>query len=112
LCLPLGFEKLVLIDIMLYGGALLMEFVALVVLRVREPQLPRPFRAPGGTVGAALLGIGPTALIALAVVRAYGETAGPVNALGFGVGIGVAGVGAYLIARRTKKSPNQGQSTE
>jgi amino acid transporter len=101
LCLPLGFEKLVLIDIMLYGGALLMEFVALVVLRVREPQLPRPFRAPGGTVGAALLGIGPTALIALAVVRAYGETAGPVNALGFGVGIGVAGVGAYFIARRT-----------
>jgi amino acid transporter len=112
LCLPLGFEKLVLIDIMLYGGALLMEFVALVVLRVREPQLPRPFRAPGGTVGAALLGIGPTALIALAIVRSYGETAGPVNALGFGVGIGVAGVGAYLIARRTKKSPNQGQSTE
>jgi len=101
LCLPLGFEKLVLIDIMLYGGALLMEFVALVVLRVREPQLPRPFRAPGGTVGAALLGIGPTALIALAVVRSYGETAGPVNALGFGVGIGVAGVGAYFIARRT-----------
>jgi amino acid transporter len=99
LCLPLGFEKLVLIDIMLYGGALLMEFVALVVLRVREPQLPRPFRAPGGTVGAALLGIGPTALIALAVVRAYGETAGPVNALGFGVGIGVAGVGAYFLAR-------------
>jgi amino acid transporter len=112
LCLPLGFEKLVLIDIMLYGGALLMEFVALVVLRVREPQLPRPFRIPGGTVGAALLGIGPTALIALAVVRSYGETAGPVNALGFGVGIGVAGVGAYLIARRTKRSPNQGQSTE
>ena len=102
LCLPLGFEKLVLIDIMLYGVALLMEFVALVVLRVREPQLPRPFRAPGGTVGAALLGIGPTALIALAIVRSYGETAGPVNALGFGVGIGVAGVGAYFIARKTK----------
>jgi amino acid transporter len=112
LCLPLGFEKLVLIDIMLYGGALLLEFVALVVLRVREPQLPRPFRTPGGTVGAALLGIGPTALIALAVVRSYGETAGPVNALGFGVGIGVAGVGAYFLARRTKRSPNQGQSTE
>jgi hypothetical protein len=45
-CLPLGFERLVLIDIILYGVALLLEFVALVVLRVREPDLPRRFRAP------------------------------------------------------------------
>ena len=88
----------VLIDIMIYGIALLLEFVALVVLRVREPEMPRPFRVPGGTVGAALLALGPAALIGLAVVRAYGEQAGPMNALGFGGGIVVAGVVAYFIA--------------
>jgi amino acid transporter len=88
---------------MIYGVALLLEFVALVVLRVREPQMPRPFRVPGGTVGAALLAVGPAALIGLAIVRAYGETAGPVNALGFGAGIGVAGVGAYFVAKKTRQ---------
>ena len=35
-CLPLGFEKLVEIDILLYGGSLLLEFGALVALRVHE----------------------------------------------------------------------------
>jgi amino acid transporter len=111
LCLPLGFEKLVLIDIMIYGVALLLEFVALGVLRVREPDLPRPFRVPGGLVGAALIGIGPAALIALAIFRAYGEQAGPMNALAFGIGIGVAGVIAYFIAAKTKSKIEKQEST-
>ena len=102
LCLPLGFEKLILIDIMLYGGSLMLEFVALVVLRVREPELPRPFSAPGGTVGAALLAVGPAALIAMAVVRSYSESAGPMNALAFGAGIVIAGVIAYAFVRKNK----------
>ncbi|MGH9523738.1 MAG: APC family permease [Terriglobales bacterium] len=103
LCLPLGFEKLILIDIMLYGGSLMLEFVALVVLRVREPEMPRPFRVPGGTFGAAMLAVGPAALIAVAIVRSYGEQAGPMNALGFGAGIVVAGVVAYLAFMRKKQ---------
>ncbi len=102
LCLPLGFEKLILLDIMIYGVALLLEFVALVVLRVREPQMPRPFRVPGGLVGAVLVGVGPAALIGLAIVRAYGEQAGPMNALAFGIAIAVAGVIAYFIAAKNK----------
>ena len=104
LCLPLGFEKLVLIDIMIYGGSLLLEFVALVVLRIREPAMPRPFRVPGGTIGAALLAVGPLALIGLAVIRAYGEQAGPMNALGFGAGIAVAGAVTYFVISRSKTS--------
>jgi amino acid transporter len=102
LCLPLGFERLVLIDIILYGGSLLLEFVALVVLRVREPQLPRPFRVPGGVLGAAALGIGPVFLLALALVRGYGEQAGPVSALTFGILLAAAGVGVYVLMRRRK----------
>ena len=61
LCLPLGFEKLVLIDIMIYGASLTLEFLALVVLRIREPQLKRPFRVPGGLFGAPTQGA-PTAV--------------------------------------------------
>src|SRR6202022_33483 len=40
LCLGLGFKRLVTLDIMLYGAALMLEFVTLAVLRFREPNLP------------------------------------------------------------------------
>ena len=45
LALKLPFERLISIDLILYGSSLLLEFVALVVLRVREPGLERPFKA-------------------------------------------------------------------
>ncbi len=51
LALGLSFERLISVDLVLYGGALLLEFVALVVLRVKEPELHRPFRVPGGLWG-------------------------------------------------------------
>ena len=57
MCLGLGFARLVTIDILLYGASLSLEFVALVVLRIREPELPRPFRVPGGMFGAVAVGI-------------------------------------------------------
>ena len=40
LALNLPFERLISIDLILYGSSLLLEFVALIVLRIREPQLP------------------------------------------------------------------------
>ena len=108
LCLPLGFERLVLLDITLYGGSLLLEFIALVVLRIREPDLPRRFRAPGGIVGAAALGIGPAALLVLTLLRGESERAGPVTALGLGALLALAGVIVYFVV----KSKARSQKTE
>src|SRR5437764_5074319 len=56
-CLGLGFERLVTIDILIYGVSLSLEFLALIVLRIREPNLKRPFRVPGGLSGAVAVGI-------------------------------------------------------
>jgi len=46
--LGLPFDKLIMLDILLYGASLVLEFLALITLRIREPNLPRPFRVPGG----------------------------------------------------------------
>ena len=46
LALRLSFERLISIDLVLYGASLLLEFVALVVLRVREPA---PRRVPSAS---------------------------------------------------------------
>ncbi len=42
------FQSLVVVDVTIYAAALLLEFAALVVLRVREPDMERPYRIPGG----------------------------------------------------------------
>src|SRR6201981_1827665 len=67
LALNLKFERLISIDLILYGSSLLLEFVALVVLRIREPNLARPFKA-GNLAFACGLGVGPAALILYALV--------------------------------------------
>lgn len=72
-CIGLELTRLVTIDVLVYGLALVLEFVALVALRLREPDLPRPFRVPGGLAGATLLGAPPAALVAYAFWRARGE---------------------------------------
>lgn len=66
-CLGLGFKRLVQIDVMLYGALVLTEFVSLIVLRLREPQLVRPFRIPGGTWVVALIGLLPVGLLGLSL---------------------------------------------
>jgi amino acid transporter len=95
LCLGLGFERLVTLDIMVYGASLLLEFVSLVVLRIREPHLPRPFRVPGGLAGAILAGVFPTALLVLALVHSDQERILGMNGLLFGVLMIAAGFIAY-----------------
>ncbi len=100
LCLTLGFSRLIELDVMIYGLSLLLEFVALVALRVREPSLPRPFRVPGGTVGAMLLGVGPMVLIATALWSGRHETAGALPTLGLGTMLVVAGPLVYWMSRR------------
>ena len=111
LALKLPFERLISIDLILYGSSLLLEFVALVVLRVREPSLCRPFKA-GNLACACLLGVGPAALIAYALYASRDEKLfGTTSALLFAVVVALVGPLLYwvtavpLVRRRTAALP-------
>ena len=99
LALGMSFERLISIDLVLYGAALVLEFVALVVLRVKEPGLTRPFRVPGGLPGAVAIGVGPTLLIGWALWAARGERVAGLPALGFAAIVAAAGPVVYLAGR-------------
>jgi amino acid transporter len=99
LALRLSFERLISIDLVLYGAALMLEFVALVVLRIREPGLVRPFRIPGGIAAAAAMGVGPALMIAFALYAARDERVGPLPALAFASLVAAVGPLAWLVAR-------------
>ncbi len=97
-CFQLGFEPLVILDVLLTGLSILLEFWALVALRIREPELERPYRVPGGLAGAFLIGLGPLALIVVTIVRNRSENAWGLNALTLGFWLVAAGPILYLVS--------------
>jgi amino acid transporter len=100
--LGLGLDRLILLDVVLYGLALVLEFAAFVTLRLREPNLVRPFRVPGGLPVAVLLGAGPCALLCLAFARASREEGSSLSSLGLGIGLILAGPVVYAAARNAR----------
>ncbi len=113
-CLGMSFSKLIMLDVLLTGLSILLEFAALVVLRVREPGLVRPYRVPGGMAGAVGIGLAPLGLLVMAVIRNDAEPVGKVfgvqvNALGLGVGI--VGLGVCVWAAFCAKGAKGAQST-
>ncbi len=104
MCLGLGFARLVTLDILLYGFSLLLEFVALAVLRFREPDLPRPFRVPGGLFGAIAIGIPPMLLLGFSIIRSEHEQVWNMSSFWFGMILIASGFVAYAINHALKPS--------
>ena len=116
LCLGLRFERLITLDIMLYGASLSLEFVTLVALRIKEPGLKREFRVPGGLAGAILTGVLPVSMLGLAMVKSNRETILGMNGLLFGALIIVSGFLCYAasagLRRRAVSDPAAAQDFE
>jgi len=74
----------------------------LVALRIREPELRREFRVPGGLAGAITCGIFPLLLLTLAMVESNHETVLGMNGLLFGVVIIMFGFLTYFVTGKLK----------
>jgi amino acid transporter len=102
-CLPLGFFRLLILDVLLTGLSILLEFGALIALRIREPNLPRPYRIPGGVWTAIAITVPPTALLVLSVVRNETEQVGTTNGLMIGIGLILLGVLLYFLSPGSRR---------
>lgn len=96
------FQRLVVIDVTIYACALMLEFFALLALRRKLPDTPRPFRAPGGWPGAVLITLLPF-LVTVAAVYYQVLDVGAVQGLGWAA-IGLAtGPLAYFVLKPLKR---------
>ena len=111
-CLFLNFEHLVIMDVLLTGMSILLEFWALIGLRIREPNLPRPYRVPGGIIGVTLLGLPPLALMIAAFVRNRTEAIGHTSSLAVGLVLIALGPVFYFLSRPCVKSSARAESSE
>lgn len=95
-----SFGSLAVIQCLLYSGALALEFLALLVLRVRRPHADRSFRVPGGWFGMAYVCMSPFAFAALllyATLQDWRSFPGQLFVVCAILGIGV---GLYFVRRR------------
>jgi amino acid transporter len=67
LLIPFSFQELIELDMFLYAAALILEFAALVRLRVTRPEMARPYRVPFGVAGVVAISIPPVALCLLSI---------------------------------------------
>jgi amino acid transporter len=103
LALGFSFERLITIDLVLWGLSMILEFLALIILRHKEPLLPRPFRIPGPNWVPILLGLSPAALTVYAIYSSRTETVAGISAFTFAMTIALLGLPAYLLAEFSRR---------
>jgi len=96
-----GFESLIVIDVVLTDAALLLEFVALVMLRYRHPGVHRPYRIPGGWPVLIVVAVVPNLVFAVGLWYLVQEE-GFVRGVGWSVVALLTGVVIYPVAKWAK----------
>lgn len=95
------FVDLVVLDVFLINLLLLMNLVALIVLRIKRPDLPRPSRLPAGWWGIAFAGVPLVASIACLMYLQWVDY-GAAALIVLAIALAVSGL-AYLPARRYRR---------
>jgi amino acid transporter len=95
-----SFGGLAVIQCLLYTGALTLEFLSLIILRLRRPLALRPFRVPGGWWGLGYVCLAPfafAALVLFATLQDWRSFQGQLLVVGVVV---VSGVFLHFVRRR------------
>ncbi|XP_074283216.1 putative polyamine transporter At1g31830 isoform X1 [Silene latifolia] len=66
----LSFDEIVAAENFLYCFGMILEFIAFVLLRIKQPSVSRPYKIPLGTIGSILMCVPPTILICLVLALA------------------------------------------
>jgi amino acid transporter len=67
------FQELIIIDVTVYGAGLFLEFITLIVLRLKAPDQHRPFRIPLSVRGLFVLVLVPVIVFVIALTGAFAE---------------------------------------
>jgi amino acid transporter len=97
----LPFDQLAALSVLVGGCVLMLEFLTLIVMRRRHPELARPFKVPGPAWVPYLLIASPATVIAIAVYYTVLES-GFLAGVGYAVAGLLTGVIAYAVLRPAK----------
>ena len=81
-----SFQELIIIDVTLYGAGLFLEFITLIVLRIKAPHEHRPFRIPLNTTWLCVMMLLPFGVFAIALSGALASEGAVLTPALFAVG--------------------------
>ncbi len=94
------FQNLIVIDVILFISAYVLIFISAVRLRIKEPDLKRPFRVPFGTTGMIVMVIPPILIVIFTIyVNAIDRSTELLGSTGFrllGVDVGWYGIAGSI----------------
>jgi len=70
------FEELIIIDVIVYGAGLFLEYISLIVLRIKEPDTHRPFKVRLNVIGLCLMTLLPVGVYVIALSGALSSQDG------------------------------------
>jgi len=103
------FSDLLVIDIILYGAGLLLEFISLLVLRIKAPNEPRPFKIPLNTLGICIMIALPVVVWVIALSGALSSSDSIVKAAIFGLSALVSAEVIWQGIRLYRRNRNEGR---
>ena len=95
--IPFSFQELIEVDMFLYAAALILEFAALIWLRIKRPEMPRPYRLPFGMPGVIAISIPPVTLCLMSIVLSNSATKY----------VSLAGIAAGLLVYYLQSKPSE-----
>jgi len=98
-----SFSDLLIIDVTVYGAALFLEFVALIVFRIKFPELPRPFKIPLNVYGLGLMACSPLLVYIIAISGAFSTSAETWLPATFAIGTLLSGEVVWQMIKWRKK---------
>jgi amino acid transporter len=105
------FEDLLIMDVMLYGCALFLEFLSLIALRRLLPAAHRPFRIPLSRAGLIAMTFVPFTCFLAALISLALDPSTRTGALLFGVGAVASAPFAWMVASRVASSSGKEPAT-
>jgi len=69
-----SFTELLIIDVTIYGAGLSLEYVSLIKLRIRSPEVERPFKIPLNVTGLCVITLLPVTVYFVALAGAFAST--------------------------------------
>ncbi len=97
------FKELIVIDVILYGAGLFLEYISLIVLRIKEPEATRPFKIPLNTFWLCVLLILPTAVYFIALISVLTKPDSSATPAYFAIGGLLTAEMAWLLIRKRNR---------
>ncbi|MBA3439446.1 MAG: APC family permease [Pyrinomonadaceae bacterium] len=108
----LPFGKLVIIDVLLYAAALSLEFAALIWLRLKRPEMKRPFRVPGGWPSITLITLAPMCFAAVVLWASFSDASTDARQAMMVIAVMASGFALYFARKRRIHDDNRSAVSE